>query len=117
METWIQEGGPWRVVGVRSQLVASASTRLDHTARAAEIVGCISRPGFRGRGYMQAIVRDLCNDLERAGFVTAFAVCPADEPAPNLVFQRNGFQSHAEVPRFQVRGGKRKDARVWVKPL
>lgn len=113
----IDSGVPFRVVRESGEIVACASADLAREARSAELTDCATRPGCRGRGYMQAILSDLMGDLRRMRYPTAFTLARARVPGVNLAFQRLGFRMHGRMTRSCRIGAGLEDMNVWSRSL
>lgn len=117
IERAIVEGTPFRMVHAGGALVACASADLLPDARTAELTDCATRPSHRGRGYMQAILGDLMNDLRDLDYPTAFTLARASIPGVNLAFQRLGFGLRGRMTRSCRIGRGLEDMNVWSRSL
>lgn len=113
----IDEGVPFRVVRDGPEVVACASADLVRSARTAELTDCATRPEYRGRGYMQAILLDLMGDLRDMCYPSAFTLARARIPGVNLAFQRLGFELRGRMLRSCRIGGGLEDMNVWSRSL
>lgn len=117
IESQIRQGIPFRVVRDKGEVVACASADLVPLARTAELTDCATRPSHRGRGYMQAILGDLMNDLRDLDYPTAFTLARASIPGVNLAFQRLGFGLRGRMTRSCRIGRGLEDMNVWSRSL
>jgi beta-lysine N6-acetyltransferase len=117
IERAIVEGTPFRLVHADGALVACASADLVPDARTAELTDCATRPSHRGRGYMQAILGDLMDDLRELDYPTAFTLARARIPGVNLAFQRLGFELRGRMTRSCRIGRGLEDMNVWSRSL
>ena len=113
----IEDGVPFRFVTLGGDIVACASADLVRQARTAELTDCATLPEHRGRGYMQAILMDLMDDLRDLGYPTAFTLARARIPGVNLAFQRLGFTYRGTMPRSCRIGQGIEDMNVWSRRL
>lgn len=113
----IAGGTPFRVVREDGQIAACASADIVHDARTAELTDCATRPECRGRGWMQAILRELMNDLRDRDFPTAFTLARASIPGVNIAFQRLGFKFRGRMARSCRIGDGLEDMNIWSRRL
>ncbi len=113
----IEDGVPFRFVREGGEMVACASADLVPSARTAELTDCATRPASRGRGYMQAILTDLMDDLRDMDYPTAFTLARARVPGVNLAFQRLGFALHGTMVNSCRIGGGLEDMNIWSRHL
>ncbi len=113
----IEGGVPFRLVRDGDAVVACASADRVDAARTAELTDCATRPSHRGRGYMQAILADLMDDLRDLGYPTAFTLARARVPGMNLAFQRLGFDLHGTMVQSCRIGGGLEDMNIWSRRL
>lgn len=109
----IADGVPFRVVRDNGTVVACACADLVLSAMSAELTDCATAPEHRGRGYMQAILADLMEDLRRRGYPTAFTLARVEAIGMNLAFARLGFQWRGRTLQSCRIGGGLEDINVW----
>lgn len=117
MKKYIAEGNPVRYVREDDKMVACASADLVTHAKTAELTDCSTRPEYRGRGFMQALLLDLMGDLANQGYPTAFTLARARIPGMNLAFQRLGFELHGTMTQSCRIGEGIEDINVWSRSL
>ncbi len=113
----ILSGTPYRVVRHDDEVVACASADLVPEARSAELTDCATRPDFRGRGMMGALLSGLIEDLKKISYDSAFTLARANQVGMNLVFQRLGFELHGTMAQSCRIGAGIEDMNVWSAEL
>lgn len=113
----IRDGVPFRMVEADGELAACASADLVRAAKTAELTDCATQPHHRGRGYMQAILDDLMDDLRELSYPTAFTLARARIPGVNLAFQRLGFELCGTMPKSCRIGDGIEDMNIWARAL
>lgn len=113
----IEEGTPFRLVREGGDVVACASADLVRDALTAELTDCATRPDHRGRGYMQALLSDLMEDLRAMDYTSAFTLARAAVPGINLAFLRLGFELHGTMVQSCRIGGGIEDMNIWSQML
>ncbi|MFT5586160.1 MAG: putative beta-lysine N-acetyltransferase [Cognaticolwellia sp.] len=113
----IMDGIPFRVVDQEGAVVACASADLVRAAHTAELTDCATRPDFRGRGLMQALLLGLMEDLSALGYATAYTLARAQEPGMNIAFKRLGFEWNGRMVSSCRIGSGLEDMNVWSRVL
>ncbi len=113
----MESGTPFRMVTEGDEVVACASADLVAEAQTAELTDCATLPSARGRGLMQGLLADLCDDLRDLGYPTAFTLARAAVPGVNLAFARLGFRLRGRMLRSCRIGQGLEDMNVWSKDL
>lgn len=109
----MEEGTRYAVIRSGNTPVAVASAEINRHYRNAEITDCATLPEFRGKGYNRAIVRWMCEDLQREGITCLYTIARAGSFSINKVFYSLGF-SFGGTLRNNVRiGSGFEDMNVW----
>ncbi len=113
----LESGTLFRVIRKNDRLAACASADLVPEAATAELTDCATRPECRGQGYMQAILRDLMDDLRAKNYPTAFTLARAVIPGVNIAFQRLGFEFQGRMAQSCRIGEGLEDMNIWSRRL
>lgn len=113
MRTHVQYCGVW--IGGKLAAVASAETCPD--AKAAEMTDFATRPDFRGLGLAQKLLTCLEEEMQRAGYVTAYTIARAPSFGMNIVFARAGYAFGGTLVNNTGIAGGLESMNVWHKRL
>ena len=117
IRSMIEDGIPFRVVEIDGRVVACASADLVREAKTAELTDCASLPECRGKGFMQAILDDLMEDLRELGYPTAFTLARSSVAGVNVAFHRLGFEWRGTMPQSCRIGEGIEDMNIWSRYL
>jgi beta-lysine N6-acetyltransferase len=119
IKQYIEAGNLFHFIrGAANEMVACASADLVTEAKTAELTDCATRPSYRGRGYMRAILISLMQKLESSmGYPTAFTMARARIPGINILFKQLGFHYCGRLSKSCHIGDGLEDMNIWARRL
>ncbi len=97
------------------KLVSVASAEINLEFGNAELTDCATSPQFTGRGYMQAILQKIQNELLKRKITCQYTLARASQSGINKVFYNLGFKFCGILKQNCCIGTGMEDMAVWVK--
>ena len=98
-------------------IVALASSETDPEHGNVEMTDFATRPDHRGKGYAQALLAFMEDNMQSQGLKTAYTIARAISPGMNITFARAGYTFGGRLINNTNIGGKIESMNVWYKPL
>jgi beta-lysine N6-acetyltransferase len=117
LHTIFETDSIFAVCTAEGEIVAAASTELNHKDRAAELTDCATKPKARGLGLMTHILRLLEDALRQRSYVCAYTMARGRSFGMNRVFYRLGYSFTGRLINNCDIYGAYEDMNIWVKDL
>ena len=108
-----------RIFGIveNGQIIALSSCEIDYDAKNVEMTDFATLPGQRTKGFAQALLNRMEEEMKKAGIKTAYTIARALSPGMNITFSKCHYSFGGTLKKNTNISGGIESMNVWYKKL